>query len=285
MFRTDEKELIWLAPDDKPGAAASSPADTTEEPTSDEPETDETEEVEESEEEKQDARPPGVGPKGPPPGHPRWNTIYAKSKQADKYAQFGSPEQVEQSINRLRRYDEQIEAAERKGKSDTEETDEIRQARDRVKAQLLKMFPWLEHGEDTVIDASAHRESLRIRAGEATVGVMEAQGIEVDEDSYSGFSKVMQEIIASDRRLFLIYRSDPERAVKEAAEIYAQPFRQAGERKKNADLIRGKKPHAALPKSAPRSTGSPAGSKAPAEPQTVKEAEAAFLSRLRSLKE
>lgn len=289
-MRTDEKEMFTLDTDTKGGAAAASPVEKAGEE-SDEPETDETEEgVEETEEaEEQDATPPGVGPKkkhvGPPPGHPRWETIYAKSKKADQYSQFGSPEQVEQDLKRLRRYDEQIDAATKKGEADTEETEEIRQARDRVKKQLVKMFPWLEQGEDAVKDAATHRDSLRQRAGEATVEVMESQGIEVDQDSFNSFSKVMQEIIASDRRLFLIYRTDPARAVKEAAEVYAQPFRQAGERKKNAALIRGKQPHAALPKAAPRSTGAPAGGKAPTEPQTVKEAEAMFTARLRSLKE
>jgi flagellar biosynthesis chaperone FliJ len=282
MFNTlDEKYLFTLIPDEKGGAAEPSPAEETDEPESDvEPEADvEDEPVKEPA--------PGVGPKkkpeGPPVGTPRWNQIYKKSKDADKYAVHGSPEKVAQDLARLHRYDEQIAAAEKKGTGDSEETDEIREQRAKVKAQLVKMFPWLEDGEKAVAHQARHIESLRNRAGEATVEVMEEQGLEVDQESYEAFMGVLQEIIGRDRRLYTLWASDPERAVKEAAKKYAEPFKSTEVRKSNAALIKGKEPHKALPKSAPRSAGGPSPGPAKAEPKTIKEAEDLFITGLKQV--
>jgi hypothetical protein len=282
MFNTlDEKYLFTLTPDEKGGAADSSPAEEEVEPESDKIEPEAEEVVEEPEKPA-----PGVGPKkqvGPPVGSDRWNKVYAKSKRADEYAQYGSPEKVAQDLARLRRYDEQIAAAEKKGTGDSEETDEIREQRAKVKAQLLKMFPWLEDGEKAVAHQGRHIESLRLRAGEATVAVMEEQGLEVDQESYEAFMGVLQEIIGRDRRLYTLWASDPERAVKEAAKKYAEPFKSTETRQKNAALIKGKEPHKALPKSAPRSAGGPSPGPAKAEPKDIKEAESLFITGLKQV--
>jgi len=281
----DEKYMFTLAPDEKGGAADSSPAEEESEPESEEPEQEAEGAEEEHEEPVKPA--PGVGPKkrsdGPPVGSPRWNQIYAKAKNADRYAQFGSPEQVDSQLRRLQRYDEQIEAATKKAGADSDETEELKLAREKVEAQLKKMFKWFDKVEPALEDQEITRESLRQRAAEQTVEVMEAQGLKVDEESYTAFSKVLGEIIASDRRLFLIYKTNPERAVKDAAERYAEPFRQTDERKRNAALIKAKEPHKGLPKTAPRSAGGPGGAKPPAEPQSIKEAEARFLEGLKQL--
>ena len=287
MFNTlDEKYLFTLAPDSQGGAAESSPAEETDEPESDEIEPEVGEEAPDAGGDDPVKPAPGVGPKkqvGPPVGSDRWNKIYAKSKRADQYSQYGSPEKVAQDLERLHRYDEQIAAAEKKGKGDTEDTDEIREQRAKVKAQLLKMFPWLEDGEKAVAHQGRHVESLRMRAGEATVDVMEEQGLEVDQESYEAFSGVLQEIIAKDRRLYTLWASDPERAVKEAAKKYAEPFKSTESRKNKADLIRGKKPHEALPKPAPRSSGGPSPGPAKAEPKDIKEAESMFITGLKQV--
>ena len=283
MFRTDEK-VTWLAPDGVPGAAAASPAAATGEPSDAAPEVEETEEIVEEVEEEVSETPPGVGPKkGPPPGHPRWERVYAGFKQAEKYSQFGSPEQVEASLRRLQRYDEQIEAADRKGKGDTEETQEMREARDRVEAQLKKMFPWFERAAEVQHDYDLRRESLRMRAGEQTVALMDELGWEHSQENYNRLSGVLQEIIASDKRLYTLYTTDPERAVKEALKAYQEPFKVQATRKQNADLIRSKKPHEALPKPAPKSSGGPSSAPAPKEPQSIKEAEALFTQRLKQV--
>jgi len=112
---------------------------------------------------------------------------------------------------------------------------------------------------------------------------MEEQGIEVDQESYKAFSGVLQEILASDERLFTIYMTDPERAVKQAAEKYAAPFRQTEDRKRKADLIRGKEPHKNLPKPGPKSAGGPSPGPAKTEPKDIKEAEALFLTGLKQV--
>ena len=282
MFITDGLDFNpWLAPDGVPGAAAASPAVIPGEESDEAPEADETEIIEEAEGVEQDVTPPGVGPKGPPVGSPRWNKVYAGFKTAQRYSQFGSPEQVEQQLKRLQRYDEQIEAAEKKDTDDTPETKELREARDRVEAQLRKMFPWMEGAPSVVKDNELRRESLRWRAGESTVAYMEAEGIETSQENYDRLTGVLQEIVANDRRLYIIYQTDPERAVKDAIALYEQPFKSQASRKAKADLIRGKKPHEALPKPAPKSAGGPSAPAPPAEPKDMREAEKMFIERLR----
>ena len=290
MFKMDGKIgfMPLMEADGKGGAAAASPAGTTVTPPAEvEPEVDEIldpgQELE-VEGEDDDELPPGVGPKkGPPPGHPRWERVYKGFKEAQRYSQYGSPEQVEASLRRLQRYDEQIEAAERKGKGETEETAELKAAREKVEEQLKKMFPWFEDAQSTASDHKLIRESLRLRAAEATVALMEEQGIEVDKESYKAFSGVLQEILASDERLYTIYMTDPERAVKEAAAKYAAPFRQSEDRKRKADLIRAKEPHKNLPKPAPKSAGGPTPAPTQPEPKDIKEAETRFLAGLRQV--
>ena len=285
MFNTDEK-YIRFAPDDKAGAAGSSTEAKPGEPSDEPKEADEPEvEVEEGAEDGDESEtPPGVGPKkGPPPGHPRWEKVYAGFKMAQRYSQYGSPEKVEADLRRLQRYDEQIEAAEEKGKGDTEETQELREARDKVSAQLKKMFPWFERAEEALNDHATIRESLRMRAAESTVAYMEENGIEVDQESYDQLTGVLSEIISNSKRLFTLYATAPERAVKEAVAEYEKPFKTQATRKQKADLIKGKEPHKALPKPAPKSAGGPSATAAKPEPKDIREAEKIFTERLREV--
>ena len=122
-----------------------------------------------------------------------------------------------------------------------------------------------------------YRESLKVRSADAVIEVMEEHGFEVDEENFNAMAGAIQSVMASDNRLYLIWVSNPEKAVKIAYKQFAETFQQEGTRKKNAALLKGKKGLKNLPKTVKGTHGGPGGpAKAGKEPQTIKEAEDLF---------
>ena len=271
----DEKPA-YLLDTDKGGGSGTSETELEEESGEQE---EESEELETEEEEEAEASPKEG--KGPDFNvflkHPRGKRIYSGYKDAQEYRKMGSLEQIAADKKRLDYYDDQIAQAE-ESKSATPEAEDAKEKKAKLVKALRDLEPNLERLGEVIDNQEVYRESLRYRAAEATEGVMEELDLEVNDESYVAFSRVLQELITSDKRLFTIYTTAPERAVQAAAKLYAEPIRKTGSRKDKADLIkRRSEASKGTPAPAPRSSGGPTVKKQE-EPQDIKEAEKLFVA-------
>ncbi len=221
---------------------------------------------------------------GPKPGSKRWNKIYARSKLADQYQGYGSPAEIAQKLARLEILDQAIDEKEEEGESDDKETSDLKEKRALIRKQLREVEPELQHLGELTGYAADHAESLRTRAAEACVDAMKENGFEVSDESYKFFANSLNNIIKSDRRLYLIYLTSPERAVAKAYETYAKPFQAESDRKKGAALAREGTALKRLPKHV-KSGSSSAPVKRQKEAADNKEAEAQFIKQFEDLQE
>ncbi len=221
---------------------------------------------------------------GPKPGSKRWNKIYAGHKLSEQYQVYGTPADVAHKMARLDVIEEKIARKEEEGKDDTKEVKDLKEKHATIRKQMREIEPNLEHLEAIHDHLTEVKESLKTRAADATIEVMEEHGFEVGEESFGFFAKALDNIIDADRRLYLVYLTNPEKAIAQAYETYAKPFQAEGERKKGAALVKEGAALKRLPKTVKQGSSS-APIKKHKEAQDTKEAEKMFAEQFEALQE
>lgn len=271
MFSMFKDDAAMIRFDTDEGAGAADPSDAEEE------EEDPSEEEDPEEEEEEEEAEPAKGDKkqhAPPEGSKRFKKIYAGHKMAQKYAPLGTPEEIARGQARLEELEKKQVAAAEEGEPLSKEA---KAKRATIRKQMREIEPNLEKLEKQVAFQSEVQESLKVRSADAIIEIMEEHGFEVDEENFNAMAGAVQGVMARDNRLYLIWITNPEKAVKIAYKTFAETFQQEGTRKKNAALLKGKKGLKGLPKTIKATQGGPGGpAKQGKEAQTIKEAEDMF---------
>ena len=254
--------------DEGGGASGSSDEEEEEESEEEEPEVEEAAEEEEEPEDKGKKK-----DHAPPEGSKRFKKIYAGHKLSQKYMTLGTPEEIARGQARLEELETKAVA-----KAEDEPVDkELKAKRAAIRKQMREYEPNLEKLEGQLAYHAEVQESLKIRSADAVIEVMEEHGFEVDEENFNAMAGAVQSVMAREKKLYLIWLTNPEKAVKIAYTQFAETFQQEGTRKKNAALLKGKKGLKGLPKTVKGTHGGPGGTVKPGkEAQTIKEAEDMF---------
>ena len=231
---------------------------------------------------------------------PRWQKVYGERKQfkqeAEKYKAHGSPEEVQEKLNRLAYYDRMVEQADaerevakaegrRPKLSDDEKAAEAK--REQIRKELREIEPGLKRLDDYGKAIEAHVNSIQARAWEATGDLVTDSGLPVNDENQRTLATILEDVILADQKLTQRYASDPEGALKRAFEKFQKTsthFRTAAERTAKAKVLKDKEAFKNLPATSPRTGGGgPSVKQSSDEPKDVKESTDRFLEALQGL--
>jgi hypothetical protein len=226
---------------------------------------------------------------------PRWKKVYSGFKKSREYAALGTPEELSAKMQKLAYYEgllNEIEEEKKEAKPGTKDEADAEARMEAIRAEILKLFPKLAKLDDIDASIGLMYDSLKARAEDEVTKVCKEFGITGGMEKGSprqAFASVLADLIDNTPELLYEYMTNPRAAVREAVKIYQKMFKGNVStdpvKKSQADLMRSKLSHAALPKGGTPSGGSGVQDNLPAPARSVKAATANVKERLRALRE
>jgi len=226
---------------------------------------------------------------------PRWKKVYGGFKKSREYAALGTPEEISARMQKLSYYEgllQEVEEEKVEAKPGSQAEADAAVRMEGIKAEILKLFPKLAKLDDFDNSIGLMYDSLKTRAEDEVTKVCKelkiAGGMEKGSPRQA-FASALADLIDSTPELLHEYMTNPRAAVREAVKKYQDMFKGAVAadpvKKAQADLMRSKLPHQALPRG-----GTPTGAggvqeNAPAPTRSVKDATKNVKERLRLLRE